>query len=341
MDVRQEGWFSGMREQRSEGPVSGERVQVSTLGEAMVRLSPPAGERLRDSGWLRVHVGGAEANVAVALASVGVSARWTGALPDSVLGRRVADSLSSAGVVLDTVRWTAGERLGLYFAEIGSPPRPTSVLYDRAGTVFGALRADDLDWATVCEAPIIHLTGITAALAPGSDELVLRAAREGHEHGALVVYDVNYRSALSSPEAAAAFAAEVAPHVGLLLCRAEDARDLFGLTGEPATLANELANRLAVGRVVVTAGADGAVAHWDGESFAAPALPTVAVDRIGAGDAFAAGVLWGVLDDSPEDALRRGTAMASLAMSVQGDQCRFSAEEVLELARGTGREVRR
>ncbi|NJP29248.1 MULTISPECIES: sugar kinase [Microbispora] len=341
MDVRQEGWFSGMREQRSEGPVSGERVQVSTLGEAMVRLSPPAGERLRDSGWLRVHVGGAEANVAVALASVGVSARWTGALPDSVLGRRVADSLSSAGVVLDTVRWTAGERLGLYFAEIGSPPRPTSVLYDRAGTVFGSLRADDLDWATVCEARIIHLTGITAALAPGSDELVLRAAREGHEHGALVVYDVNYRSALSSPEAAAAFAAEVAPHVGLLLCRAEDARDLFGLTGDPATLANELANRLAVGRVVVTAGADGAVAHWDGESFAAPALPTVAVDRIGAGDAFAAGVLWGVLDDSPEDALRRGTAMASLAMSVQGDQCRFSAEEVLELARGTGREVRR
>ncbi len=330
-----------MREQRSEGPVSGERVQVSTLGEAMVRLSPPAGERLRDSGWLRVHVGGAEANVAVALASVGVSARWTGALPDSVLGRRVADSLSSAGVVLDTVRWTAGERLGLYFAEIGSPPRPTSVLYDRAGTVFGSLRADDLDWATVCEARIIHLTGITAALAPGSDELVLRAAREGHEHGALVVYDVNYRSALSSPEAAAAFAAEVAPHVGLLLCRAEDARDLFGLTGDPATLANELANRLAVGRVVVTAGADGAVAHWDGESFAAPALPTVAVDRIGAGDAFAAGVLWGVLDDSPEDALRRGTAMASLAMSVQGDQCRFSAEEVLELARGTGREVRR
>ncbi|MEU8178785.1 sugar kinase [Microbispora hainanensis] len=330
-----------MRERRSEGPVSGGRIQVSTLGEAMVRLSPPAGERLRDSGWLRVHVGGAEANVAVALASVGVSARWTGALPDSVLGRRVADSLSSAGVVLDTVRWTAGERLGLYFAEIGSPPRPTSVLYDRADTVFGSLRADDLDWVTVCEARIIHLTGITAALAPGSDELVLRAAREGHEHGALVVYDVNYRSALSSPEAAAAFAAEVAPHVGLLLCRAEDARDLFGLTGDPATLANELAKRLAVGRVVVTAGADGAVAHWDGESFAAPALPTVAVDRIGAGDAFAAGVLWGVLDDSPEDALRRGTAMASLAMSVQGDQCRFSAEEVLELARGTGREVRR
>ncbi|GIH52521.1 2-dehydro-3-deoxygluconokinase [Microbispora rosea] len=330
-----------MSEQQSEGPVSGPRVEVSTLGEAMVRLSPPAGERLRDCGWLRVHVGGAEANVAVALASVGVSARWTSALPDTVLGRRVADSLSSAGVVLDTVRWVADERLGLYFAEIGSPPRPTSVLYDRAGTVFGSLRVDDLDWAAVCEARIIHLTGITAALAPGSDALVLRTAREGRERGALVVYDVNYRSALSSPETAASFAAELAPDVDLLICRAEDARDLFGLSGDPLTLASELARRLAVGRVVVTAGAGGAVAHWDGESFAAPALPTVGVDRIGAGDAFAAGVLWGVLDDSPEDALRRGTAMASLAMSVQGDQCRFSAEEVLEIARGGGREVRR
>ncbi|OPG02138.1 sugar kinase [Microbispora sp. GKU 823] len=330
-----------MSEQRSEGPASSRRVEVSTLGEAVLRLSPPTGERLRDCAQLRVHVGGAEANVAVALASVGVSARWTSALPDTVLGRRVADSLASAGVVLDTVRWTAGERLGLYFAEIGSPPRPTSVLYDRAGTAFGSLHADHLDWAAVCEARIIHLTGITAALAPGSDALVLRTAREGRSRGALVVYDVNYRAALSSPEEAASFTAEVASDIDVLICRAEDARDLFGLAGDPPALADDLAKRLGVGRVVVTAGAGGAVARWDGESFAAPALPTVAVDRIGAGDAFAAGMLWGVLDGSPEDALRRGTAMASLAMTVQGDQCRFSAEEVLELARGAGREVRR
>ncbi|ETK36833.1 sugar kinase [Microbispora sp. ATCC PTA-5024] len=316
-------------------------TQVSTLGEALVRLSPAPGERLRDSGQFRVHVGGAEANVAVALASVGVPTRWTSALPQTVLGRRVADSLSSAGVALDTVRWTAGERLGLYFAEIGSPPRPTSVVYDRAGTAFASLSADDLDWAAVCDARIVHLTGITAAVAPRSGALVLRAAREGRERGALVVYDVNYRAALSSPESAASFTADLAAHVDVLICRAEDARDLFGLAGDAPALASDLAKTLSIGRVVVTSGADGAVAWWDGESVAAPALPTVGVDRIGAGDAFAAGVLWGVLDGSPEEALKRGTAMASLAMTVHGDQCRFSAEEVLDVARGAGREVRR
>jgi 2-dehydro-3-deoxygluconokinase len=331
----------GVKGQRSEDSAGGRRVEVSTLGEAMLRLSPPPGERLRDSGQFRMHVGGAEANVAVALASIGVSTRWTSALPQTVLGRRVADSLSSAGVALDTVRWMAGERVGLYFAEIGSPPRPTSVVYDRAGTAFGSLSVDDLDWAVVCDAQIVHLTGITAAVAPRSDTLVLRAAREGRERGALVVYDVNYRAALSSPEAAASFTAELAADVDLLICRAEDARDLFGLAGDALTLANDLAERLSIGRVVVTSGADGAVAWWDGESVAAPALPTVGVDRIGAGDAFAAGVLWGMLDGSPEDALSRGTAMASLAMSVHGDQCRFSADEVLEVAQGTGREVRR
>ncbi|GAA4566845.1 sugar kinase [Planotetraspora kaengkrachanensis] len=326
---------------QSEGPASSRRVAVSSLGEAMLRLSPPSGERLRDTGQLRVHVGGAEANVAVALASVGVSTRWTSALPDTVLGRRVADSLSSAGVALDTVHWMADERLGLYFAEIGSPPRPTSVVYDRAGSAFCSLSVDDLDWAAVCDAQIIHLTGITAAVAPGSDALVLRAAREGRNRGALVVYDVNYRASLCSPETAASFTAELASDIDLLICRAEDARDLFGLVGDPVMLANDLARKLAIGRVVVTSGAGGAVAWWDGESVTAPALPTVGLDRIGAGDAFAAGVLWGVLDGSPQDALNRGTAMASLAMSVQGDQCRFSAEEVLEVAHGAGREVRR
>jgi 2-dehydro-3-deoxygluconokinase len=316
-------------------------VAVATLGEALLRLSSPPGERLRDCGQFQVHVAGAEANLAVALASVGVSARWTSALPDTVLGRRVADSLSSAGVLIDAVRWVPDGRLGLYFAEIGSPPRPTRVVYDRADTTFCALSVDDLDWPVVCDARVVHLTGITAAVAPGSDALVVRAAREARKRGSMVVYDVNYRAALSSTAAAAGFTASLAADVDLLICRAEDARDLFGVTGEPLNLAKELGRRLAIERVVVTSGADGAVAWWQGESFTAPALPTVAVDRIGAGDAFAAGLLWGLLDGTPQDPLARATAMGSLAMSVHGDQCRFSADEVLEVAHGLGREVRR
>ncbi|NJC73409.1 sugar kinase [Planosporangium thailandense] len=314
---------------------------MATLGEAMLRLSSPPGELLRDSAQFRVHVAGAEANLAVALASVGVPTRWTSALPDTVLGRRVADSLSSAGVLIDAVRWAPDGRLGLYFAEIGSPPRPTRVVYDRAGTAFCSLSADDLDWPVVCDARVMHLTGITAAVAPGSDALVMRAAREARERGALVVYDVNYRAALTSTTAAARFATDLAADVDLLVCRAEDARDLFGLAGDPLAVAKDLARTLSIERVVVTSGADGAVAWWQDETFGAPALPTVAVDRIGAGDAFAAGLLWGLLDGSPQDALTRATAMASLAMSVHGDQCRFSADEVLDIAHGLGREVRR
>src|SRR4051812_3803498 len=118
-------------------------TDVVALGEAMLRLTAPGGERLRRAAELSVHPAGAECNVAVALARVGASVAWVSALPDSPIGRRVADEVSGAGVDVGAVSFFEGARLGLFFVDAGTPPRPTSVVYDRTGSAFTTLGAFD------------------------------------------------------------------------------------------------------------------------------------------------------------------------------------------------------
>lgn len=119
-------------------------MTVVALGETMIRLSPPRGDLLVDAHGLDLMIGGAEANVAVALAALGVSARWLGALPRNPLGERVASSLAAAGVDVSRVVWRDEGRVGLYFVEEGVSPRPARVLYDRAQSAMTTMTADEL-----------------------------------------------------------------------------------------------------------------------------------------------------------------------------------------------------
>ena len=298
----------------------------------MLRLSVRPGDRIEDAPAFDVHVAGSEANVAYAAAQVGLRAAWVSALPDNPLGRRVAQTLSAGGVDTSLVRWVAGGRLGLYFVELGAAPRPISVIYDRAASTMALATTADFDWSAALDTQVLHVSGITLALSALCRELAKHAMREARRAGATVTFDVNYRQKLWDRKVAAAAVRDVAPLIDVLVCTHEDARDLFGVTGAPD---------LGVETVVLTRGADGAVAFRAGVSIERRGHAVETVDRVGAGDAFVAGLVWGLLDGSLELGLERGLAMSALKMTLHGDLFRLDAADVNALLARESREVGR
>jgi 2-dehydro-3-deoxygluconokinase len=319
-------------------------VMIATLGEALLRLSAPPGERLEDAHSLDLHVGGSEANVAFALAQIGLAASWSSVLPRNPLGRRVASTLESGGVDISTVIWQEGGRVGTYFVEVGSHPRATDVVYDRAGSAMALATPNLFDWDRICQARLLHLSGITTALSPGCAQVVERAIAEAKARDRRVSFDVNYRQRLWPAAEAAASLRAIAPGLDVVICTMEDARDLLGITGSAEDCVRALAEVLRVPTTVLTCGADGAVALQGAELCRRPGHTITTVDRIGAGDAFAAGFLAGFLEGTLARGLEQGLLMSALKMTIGGDLFRFSHEEVEAFRRSAKsalREVRR
>jgi 2-dehydro-3-deoxygluconokinase len=327
----------------AEAPATpAKRFQLVTVGEAMLRLSVRPGDLLADAGSFDVHVAGSEANVAFAAAKVGLRSAWVSALPPNTLGRRVATTLAAGGVDTSLVRWVEGARLGLYFVELGTPPRPISVIYDRAASAMALASPTLFDWSQICDTDFMHVSGITLGLSESCRDIARRAMQEARSRGATVTFDVNYRQRLWGRSAAAEAVREIAPMIDLLICTAEDARDLFGAAGAPEDVLAELQQKLGVKTVVLTLAAEGAIAGRVGM----PAVrrkghPVETVDRVGAGDAFAAGLIWGLLEGSLELGLERGLAMSALQMTLHGDLFRLDAGDVAALLAQDRREVGR
>ncbi len=315
--------------------------EVVTLGEALLRLWVPAGERLETAPSFRVTVAGSEANVAMAIARMGARSAWLSALPDNPLGRRAAVEVARHGVDTANVVWQPQARMGLFFVELSMPPRPITVLYDRAGSAMAAMGKDDVAWPVVEGARIFHISGITPALSPGTRRLAQEAVERASAAGALVSIDVNYRRSLWSEADCRETISEMVAHTDLLISTIEDARDVFGLNGSCEEVARRLQDLAGVSTVVVTAGADGAGWLQNDRFGFVPGYPATALDRIGAGDAFAAGALLGVLSGDLEHGIEQGLAMASLKMGILGDPLSITPEEVEGLMGGTDREVAR
>jgi 2-dehydro-3-deoxygluconokinase len=311
-------------------------LDVVTFGEAMVRFSVPAGQALESAARFDVHIAGAEANVAVALARLGFRAGWVSKLVDDPLGRRVAGELRRHGVDTSAVVWTPRGRTGLYFVEHAPPPRGVTVYYDRAGSAATTIGPDEIDWAAVTGARWTHLSGITAALGESCASTAARFIRVARSTGARVSFDVNHRRKLWPAADARRVLEPLIAGVDLLFSTGEDARDVFGLRGEPPELATQLRGRLGAATVIVTAGPQGA---WlvDAQGTAhEPAVPGGEVDPIGRGDAFAAGVLWGALEGDLRAGLRYGAALASLAQTYWGDVPWSTRADVLAVLAGRG-----
>jgi 2-dehydro-3-deoxygluconokinase len=312
------------------------RFELTSLGETMLRLSVPAGQRLEKSRALDMHYGGAESNVCIALARLGRRCGWVSRLPTHALGDGVERSLRAEGVDTSAVVRSANERLGIYFVEYAEPPRAIQVIYDRAHSAASTMAVDTVAWEYLLSTRVLHLTGITAALSESCYNVVATAIERARDAGVLVSFDVNFRSRLWDAATAAERLRPLMANVDILFCKGADAAELFGCRGSPQEQVERLAVLTTAGAIYATFGAAGAALLHEGRFLHLPALPVRIIDRLGSGDAFAAGALDGVLDGDPAAGLQRGLVLAALALSQQGDSLLTSRAEMESLLGAPG-----
>lgn len=329
---------------------------VVTFGEIMGRLSPPEGIRLRQASSLQMNFGGAEANVAAGLSGFGIPSRFVTALPESDLGEAAGRRLAAAGVDTSCIVRRPG-RLGLYFHEYGAGPRPSKVIYDRAGSAVTGLAPGDIDWSEVLrDARWFHWSGITPALGENLRALLLQGLKKAAELGVPVSADLNYRKMLWTEDEARRVMTGLMPYVDVLIGNEEDSQRVFGIRPEGTdvdsglidpegyrSLTKELMERFGFEKVAITLreSLSASENNWSaclrtGEDFLlGPRHHVWVVDRVGSGDAFAAGLIYGLLNGkSDTGALAFGIASACLKHTVHGDFNEVSVEEVERLASG-------
>jgi 2-dehydro-3-deoxygluconokinase len=319
-------------------------VDVVTFGETMVRLNPPGYGRLEEAVTLEVRIGGAESNCAVALARLGLRVAWWSRLPANPLGRRIENEIRRWGVDTSGVLWdeTPDARAGVYFLDFGVAPRGIDVYYDRAFSSVTRIRREELDVKRVRDARLLHLTGITPALSDACADAVTFLIAQAKRAGTAVSFDVNYRAKLWTPDAARRALEPLLPQADVLFCPLSDAALLFDLRGDGPSVARAFRARYGVGTAVVTCGGDGAAAcDAEGDWSATPHELASVVDRVGAGDAFDAGVLMGWLQGDLPLGMEYGTTMAALKHTMPGDLLLSTRAEIEAARAGSHSGIRR
>jgi len=340
------------------------RYDVITFGETMIRFSPVDGQMLEQADYLRADPAGTESNMAVALARMGADVAWVSALPDHPAGRWIASRLALHGVDTSHVAWSDGRagrtgqtggagqtlgpmdssrpmrtmRAGVFFLEPGTPPRGSRVVYDRAGSAATGMTTEVVERALRSGARIVHTSGITASLGPSCLETVTRVLGNRTEGGYRTSFDINYRAKLWSPEQAREVLDTLLAQVDILVSTSDDAALIFGLDGAPEATIDAFYARFGNEIVVLTLAEGGAVG-WSAETGFLYTKPYVVepVDRLGAGDAFDAGLLYGLLREDLPTGLSYGTALSALSLSERGDVTWATLEEVKGMARPVGR----
>jgi 2-dehydro-3-deoxygluconokinase len=329
-----------------------------TLGEIMLRLKAPASERLLQSPMLEASFGGGEANVAVSLANFGLAATFVTALPKNDLGDAALSELRRFGVDVSHIVRT-GNRLGIYFLEAGANQRPSKVIYDRSDSAIANIDPGSFDWSGIfADASWFHITGITPALSQRAAELSLTACREAKERGIRISCDFNYRSKLwNYGKTAPEVMTELVRLVDVGIANEEDCQKSLGIdfdidvtdgaldTARYEALTTRVMESFSnLSTLAVTLreshGADrngwSACLRNHDEFLVAPRYEiTDIVDRVGSGDSFSAGLIYGLTHyPSAAEALSFATAAACLKHSISGDFNRVSVTEVKRLIGG-------
>jgi len=297
-------------------PIRMTSPDVVTLGETMVSLR--TGTPLRLGGTLSMTMAGAESNVAIGLTRLGHAVRWGGRVGADEVGAYILRTLRAESVAVDTVVVDPERSTGLMLAErrLADVSR---VSYYRAGSAGSALSAADAA-ACLAEVPrILHVTGITPALSASAAQAITEAVRLARSAGALVSVDVNYRAKLWTPEQARPVLCELVRRAHIVIASEDELGLVVSDPQDESAAAGELA-AYGVNQLIIKRGARGATVWHEGAAHHAAAIPVPVLDTIGAGDAFTAGYLSGVLDGlSPAAALHRGTIAGAFAVAAVGD----------------------
>lgn len=319
-------------------------ARLVTFGETMIRLSVPLGRRLENTERLDVTVGGSEMNVAVGASRLGMEAAWVSKLPDNGWGRHIANVCHTHRVDTSHVVWDPSGRCGLYFIETGASPRPTQVLYDRAGSAFATLKPGEINWPAALEGADIFLTsGITTAVCGMA--VTMEAIEAAKNAGAKVAFDLNYRARLWDTAEARQAYQQILPHADIVLASGSDALQFFPwVDGSMEEILQRAVKEYGWEAATLVYGPHPKLnSPWRVLACSQAGLVTddrpislQTVDRIGAGDAFAAGFLTGYQTEGIQTGLEYGQAMLALKNTFTGDLTWATLEEVKSFVAGTG-----
>ncbi len=332
--------------------------KVITFGELMLRLAPLGYYRFVQADTLGATFGGGEANVAVSLANYGMDAAFVTKLPKHEIGQAAVNSLRKFGV--DTSLITrGGDRVGIYYLEKGASQRASKCIYDRAHSAIAEATSADFDWDKIFEgADWFHFTGITPALGANVAELCKEACKAAKAHGVKVSCDLNYRGKLWTRAQARETMTELCKYVDVCIGNEEDAKDVFGIEAENTdihggklnyegykSVAKQLKDTFGFEKVAITLRTsitandnDWAAMLYDGNDYYFSKKYNIRiVDRVGGGDSFGAGLIYGLLSGKDcQAALEFAVAASCLKHSIEGDYNMVSVDEAEKLAGGDG-----
>jgi 2-dehydro-3-deoxygluconokinase len=329
-----------------------------SFGEIMLRLSPPGFERFFQSPVLGATFGGGEANVAVSLSQFGLDSHYVTRLPKHAIGDAAIRSLRAEGVDVSAVD-RGGDRVGIYFAETGASQRAGVVVYDRAHSAISEMKPGTIKWADVLKgADWFHTTGITPALGENAAACAKEAIEAAKAAGAQVSVDLNFRKKLWTEKQAQAVMRPLMAHVDVVIANEEDIQSVLGLEVEGTDVttgklnldaykhvAERITKEFAASKVAITLRESHSASDngWSavlydkatGAFHHSQHYEVRLIDRIGGGDSFAAGLIYGLVTGrAPEEALRFAVAASALKQTITGDFNRVSVAEVDSLAKG-------
>ncbi|MEO8350988.1 MAG: sugar kinase [Chthoniobacteraceae bacterium] len=325
-------------------PFPSPETTVVTLGELMLRLSPPGHQRFAQASQFDLHIGGAEANVAVGLAHWGVGSRFVTRLPAHELGDRCVAELRRHGVNTNAVA-RGGDRLGLYFLEHGASQRASQIIYDRACSAFATASPVEFDWETILNgAEWFHWSGITPALSDQARRIATDACAAAHQLGLTVSFDMNYRARLWSAEEAAKTLRPMMANVDLCICGLDEAQSVLGIPpGDEEPTGVALREQFGFRSVLIPKRVSQSASHtsWkatllNGEGvFHSPVYEIDIIDRVGAGDSLTAGLIFSQRrGDDSQTSVNFAVAASALKHTIPGDFNLVSVAEVEALAAG-------
>jgi 2-dehydro-3-deoxygluconokinase len=333
-------------------------MKVITFGEIMLRLSPPGFERFLQTPQFVATFGGGEANVAVSLAWFGLDSYYVTRLPKHEIGDACIRALRAEGVKTDYIL-RGGDRLGIYYAETGASQRASTVIYDRARSSISEMEPDAVDWAKVFDgAAWYHVTGITPALGDKGTAATAKSIAAAHAAGVKVSVDLNFRKKLWTEKRAQEVMGPLMRDVDVVIANEEDLQSVLGVHVPGTDVTSGQLNidgfREAAERVTrdfgppmvaitlresVSASDNGwSAVLWDSSSktlYRSQRYDVRLVDRIGGGDSFAGGLIYGLVTGrGPQDALKFAVASSALKQTIPADFNRVTVAEVDRLVGG-------
>ena len=303
----------------------------------MLRLSPPNYRRLEQATNFDLFVGGAELSVAVGVSRLGMKSAWVTKVPDGPLGRLITNKARELGVDTSHVVLKDEGRAGIYFLELGASPRASSVIYDRKNSAASMMKPGEVDWSFLKDVRLFHTTGITPALSPTAREATLEAIDAAKKAGCKVSFDVNYRAKLWSTKEAEATLTPIAEKTDVLITTDEDTWRVWNMKGTAEEIITNLKDRFHIPVVAITIREVVSVLRnrWSSMVIADrlyrsnKVYEVEIVDRLGAGDSFASGFIYGYLRGDIQMGVNYGDAMAAYKHSIPGD-CNYMAKDEVD-----------